>query len=644
MKRLHPGSYFMNFKVGSKLGLGFFVVIGALIITATVASGCLDTIQDNSARRSLTIEMNSTFGMARLNRTLYQYTNEQQYADKNAEALNQLKNQYQTLAEFSWNAEGNTRLRGIEEAMNNYGKQRNILVDYMQRMMEQAAYLQQLPYLSLAKNIDSMFVQGGVDPDAALLLERLSSQLKEINLLVLSFTKEPADKVRASLTTALNEARNTVNLLNQTKSAAQTNVITTALSVIEKVSASASPFETLWSGHHMAAKTLVSRGEEFDASLARMFDYQKKLSSDFISSARIKIVCLSLLAVIISLLFAWRITLSIKQPLSQTLNMARRISEGDLTQTLVLDRKDELGLLMQAVNSMRVKLEGIISDVRNGVSNVNSAASEIAMGNEDLSSRTEEQAAAVVQTAASMEQLTSTVKLNSENAIYASQLAGEASSQAAQGGRVVSGVIDTMETIRKSSLRISEITQVINGIAFQTNILALNAAVEAARAGEGGRGFAVVAGEVRSLSQRSALAAKEIEGLINESVGQVNSGAGQVENAGKTMQAIIHSVGKVNEVIKEIATASDEQNRGISQISQAMTEMDTTTQQNAALVEQSAAAAGSLQEEAVRLEQSVSFFKTESLPVISKATTAPGQVQRPVKNTSHSSGENWQSF
>lgn len=243
-----------------------------------------------------------------------------------------------------------------------------------------------------------------------------------------------------------------------------------------------------------------------------------------------------------------------------------------------------------------------------------------------------------------MEQLTSTVKLNSENAIYASQLAGEASSQAAQGGRVVSGVIDTMETIRKSSLRISEITQVINGIAFQTNILALNAAVEAARAGEGGRGFAVVAGEVRSLAQRSALAAKEIEGLINESVGQVNSGAGQVENAGKTMQAIIHSVGKVNEVMKEIATASDEQNRGISQISQAMTEMDTTTQQNAALVEQSAAAAGSLQEEAVRLEQAVSFFKTESLPVISKATTAPGQVQRPVKNTSHSSGENWQSF
>ncbi|WP_397324746.1 methyl-accepting chemotaxis protein [Pantoea agglomerans] len=644
MNHLKLNNYFMNFKVGTKLGMGFLVVIGALIITALVASGCLDTIQDNSARRSLTIEMNSTFGTARLNRTLYQYTNEQQYADKNAEALKQLRNQYNKLAQFNWDSGGKTFLDGIEEAMNRYGTQRNILVNYMQRMMGMAASLQQLPYLSLAKSMDYLAEGGTLASDTSSLLERLSSQLKEVNLQLLTFIKVPEDNSRAALNIALGDARKTAVMLEEAKNPALSEVTTSAFNLIDKVSSSVSPFETLWSAHHVAAKTLVGRGEDFDASLARMFDYQKKISSDFIKMAQIKIAFLSLLAVIISILFAWRITLSIKRPLSQALFMARRISEGDLTPTTLSYRKDELGLLMQAFDNMRIKLEEIINNVRNGVSNVNSAATEIAMGNEDLSSRTEQQAAAVVQTAASIEQLTSTVKLNSENAICASKLAGEASSQATQGGQVVSGVVNTMEQIRKSSSRISEITQVINGIAFQTNILALNAAVEAARAGEDGRGFAVVAGEVRNLAQRSATAAKEIEGLILESVGQVNTGAAQVENAGKTMQSIIDAVAQVNEVMKEIATASDEQNRGISQVSQAMTEMDSTTQQNAALVEQSAAAAGSLQEEAGRLEQAVAFFKTESVLVSSVPTATIRKQQKPVTATSHSSAENWQSF
>lgn len=644
MNHLRLNSYFMNFKVGTKLGMGFLVVIGALIITALVASDCLDTIQDNSARRSLTIEMNSTFGMARLNRTLYQYTNEQQYADKNAEALKQLRNQYNKLAQFNWDSRGGTFLNSIEEAMNGYGTQRNILVDYMQRMMGMAASLQQLPYLSLAKSMDYLAEDGTLASDTSSLLERLSSQLKEVNLQLLTFIKVPENNSRAALNIALGDARKTAVMLEEAKNPALSEVTSSVLNLIDKVSSSVSPFETLWSSHHAAAKALVGKGENFDASLARMFDYQKKISSDFIKMAQIKIVFLSLLAVIISILFAWRITLSIKRPLSQTLSMARRISEGDLTPTTVSYRKDELGLLMQAFDNMRIKLEEIINNVRNGVSNVNSAATEIATGNEDLSSRTEQQAAAVVQTAASIEQLTSTVKLNSENAICASQLAGEASSQATQGGQVVSGVVNTMEQIRKSSSRISEITQVINGIAFQTNILALNAAVEAARAGEDGRGFAVVAGEVRNLAQRSATAAKEIEGLIHESVSQVNTGAAQVENAGKTMQSIIEAVAQVNEVMKEIATASDEQNRGISQVSQAITEMDSTTQQNAALVEQSAAAAGSLQEEAGRLEQAVAFFKTESVLMSSVPTADIRKLQKPGTATSHSSVENWQSF
>ncbi len=638
------GAFFVNLKVRTKLGTGFFIVIGALILTALVASACLDTIQDNSARRGVTIEMNSTFNTARLNRTLYQYTNEQQYADKNAAALKELQLQYQKLAQFSWNPEGEKYLEDISAAMHSYGKQRNILVDDMQKMMAQAAELQQQPYLSLAKQIDSQVEQNGADLSTALVLQQLSSQLKEVNVLILAYTKAPDQTLRGELQAAIKAAQNTIQRLTDKNNPSLVAATAASRNIINNVLQKMGPFEVIWDAHHVAAKSLVAKGEEFDTALGLMFDYQKQISTTFIKSARIQIGVLAIIAVILSLLFAWRTTLSITRPLSSTLVMARNISEGNLSQEVILTRRDELGLLMQAVNSMRSRLQEIIGNVRNGVSNVNSAASEIAIGNEDLSSRTEQQAAAVVQMAASMEQLTSTVKLNSENAVYASKLASEASMHASQGGQVVSGVIDTMDKIRKSSTRISEITSVINGIAFQTNILALNAAVEAARAGEGGRGFAVVAGEVRNLAQRSATAAKEIEGLINDSVVQVNSGATQVDNAGNTMQDIIHSVGQVNEIMQEIATASDEQTRGINQISQAMSEMDHTTQQNAALVEQSAAAAGSLQEEAERLEQAIAFFdKGSDAPSLRSAPVKPA-LPAPAKKSAPASEQHWQTF
>jgi len=237
------------------------------------------------------------------------------------------------------------------------------------------------------------------------------------------------------------------------------------------------------------------------------------------------------------------------------------------------------------------------------------SASEIAAGNMDLSSRTEQQSAAVVETAASMEQLTSTVALNAENANHARLLAQEASTHASEGSAISQKVIDTMKNVRNSSHRISEITTVINSIAFQTNILALNAAVEAARAGDQGKGFAVVAAEVRTLAQRSAQSAKEIENLIQESVEHVDSGFTLVSGAGEAMSRIETSVAQVRDIMSEIAAATDEQSRGISQIAQAMTEMDTTTQQNATLVEESSAAASSLEDQAVQLEQVVAIFQ-----------------------------------
>jgi len=322
-------------------------------------------------------------------------------------------------------------------------------------------------------------------------------------------------------------------------------------------------------------------------------------------------VGLSVMALVAAASLAWMVMLSrsISGPLARVVQVSEAVAAGDLTQQLEVDRKDEIGQLMQAMGAMSRKLRGVVAEVRQGVESVTTASSEIATGNLDLSQRTEEQAANLQQTAASMEQLTTTIKQNADTAQQATQLAGTASSVAAQGGAVVGQVVSTMEGITASSRKIAEIIGVIDGIAFQTNILALNAAVEAARAGEQGRGFAVVAGEVRNLAQRSAQAAKEIKGLIGESVEKVETGSKLVADAGQAMGDIVAQVKRVSDLIGEISAASLEQASGIGQIGDAVSQLDQVTQQNAALVEQSAAAADSLKHQAVQLANTVAVFK-----------------------------------
>jgi methyl-accepting chemotaxis protein len=276
--------------------------------------------------------------------------------------------------------------------------------------------------------------------------------------------------------------------------------------------------------------------------------------------------------------------------------------------------KDETGKLLHALQRMSASLVRIVSDVRNGTETITTASTEIAAGNLDLSSRTEEQASALEQTASSMEELTSTVKQNAENARQANQLAASAAEVAQRGGAEVSDVVQTMASIDQSSKKIVDIIGVIDGIAFQTNILALNAAVEAARAGEQGRGFAVVASEVRNLAQRSAAAAKEIKTLIDDSVGKVETGTRLVGQAGSTMEQVVSSIQRVTAIMAEISNASVEQTHGIEQINVAISQMDHVTQQNAALVEQAAAAAGAMQEQAAQLADAVSIFKLDAAP------------------------------
>ena len=305
---------------------------------------------------------------------------------------------------------------------------------------------------------------------------------------------------------------------------------------------------------------------------------------------------------------AWLVR-SITKPLNYAVDIARNIALGDLTQTIRAENKDETGVLLHALQDMNEALVRTVAEVRTATDTITTASAEIASGNLDLSSRTEEQVASLEETASSMEELTSTVKQNADNARQANQLVVSASDFAKQGGQVVSEVVQTMGAIKESSSKIVDIIGVIDGIAFQTNILALNAAVEAARAGEQGRGFAVVAAEVRNLAQRSAGAAKEIKELIGDSVEKVDAGARLVDTAGSTMQQIVASVSHVADIMSEITAASQEQSSGIEQVNLAITQMDETTQQNAALVEEAAAAAQSMQDQAANLSQVVSVFK-----------------------------------
>jgi methyl-accepting chemotaxis protein len=323
--------------------------------------------------------------------------------------------------------------------------------------------------------------------------------------------------------------------------------------------------------------------------------------------------------------FIYLVSHSVSVPMRKAIDIARQIALGDLAVNIDAGSKNETGQLLEALKDMRDSLVGIVGEVRSSTDTIATASGQIASGNLDLSSRTEAQASALEETASSMEEMTGTVKQNADNARQAQQLSLSAAQIAIKGGAVVSQVVETMGEINASSKKIVDIIGVIDGIAFQTNILALNAAVEAARAGEQGRGFAVVATEVRNLAQRSAAAAREIKGLIGDSVIKVEHGASLVDEAGATMNEVVASVKQVTDIIAEIAAASVEQTSGIEQINQAIMQMDDATQQNAALVEQAAAAAQSLQEQASMLTEAVGVFKLASAHAVVRAA-APARA------------------
>ncbi len=600
---------FDNLKVGKKLGLGFFLILLMTMVIAGAGIMHIGSLKDSIDKVNLSNNINDEINQAKYYRALYGTTYNPDDIKKNIEHIANVSKLAEKAKEFNWPESDAKKIASIPTLITSYQEKQN---NYINAVGKKDAVRKSWNISTTEKPLEQLNDQLKTDNNSAnlqLLLSDLNQKLIAVRYhvrgLLLTTNKESEEK----LTDAINAAQTSLTFLYQSLSAEQRETLTPVLAIMNNYEEQVLAYMPAYEEEMAQAAQMRVVADQLSSVIASLLSDQLAASQEDIRSATLQMGITALITLLLGLLISWFISRQITTPLGNTLSMAEKIATGDLTMSINTTRKDELGQLMSAMSKMNDNLHNMIDDIRVGVSQISNASSEIVAGNTDLSSRTEQQAAAVEQTAASMEQLTATVKQNADNAHHANKLAISASQTAKQGGEQVNNVVQTMTAIESSSKRIAEITSVINSIAFQTNILALNAAVEAARAGEQGRGFAVVASEVRSLAQRSSQAAKEIEGLISESVTQVSRGATLVGNAGKTMNDIVISITQVHDIMGEIATASDEQSRGISQVSQAIVEMDSTTQQNAALVQQSSAAADSLEEQARLLKQAVSVFR-----------------------------------
>ncbi|WP_409159740.1 methyl-accepting chemotaxis protein [Pectobacterium sp. B2J-2] len=604
---------FDNLKVGKKLGLGFFLILLMTMVIAGAGIMYISSLKDSIDKVNLSNNINDEINHAKYYRALYGTTYNPDDIKRNIEHITNISKLAEKAKEFNWPKNDTKKIANIPELITSYKEKQN---NYINAVKKKDAVRESWHISTTEKPLQQLNDQLKADNNTTLqlLLSDLNQKLIAVRYhvrgLLLSTNKEAEEK----LMDAINAAQTSLTFLYQSLSAEQRETLTPVLTILNNYEEQVMAYMPAYQEEMAQAGQMQVVANQLNSVVKSLLSDQLATTQEDIHNSTLQMSIAALITLLFGLLISWFISRQITTPLGNTLNMAEKIATGDLTMSVNTTRKDELGQLMSAMSKMNNNLHNMIDDIRVGVSQISNASSEIVAGNTDLSSRTEQQAAAVEETAASMEQLTATVKQNADNAHHANQLAIGASQTARQGGEQVNNVVQTMTAIENSSKRIAEITSVINSIAFQTNILALNAAVEAARAGEQGRGFAVVASEVRNLAQRSSQAAKEIEGLISESVNQVSHGATLVGNAGKTMDDIVTSITQVHDIMGEIATASDEQSRGITQINQAIVEMDSTTQQNAALVEQSSAAADSLEEQARLLKQAVSVFRLANTP------------------------------
>lgn len=641
-------NHFANLKVRNKLFFGFSLVL--LVTIAILISGFLglSNIQDKVDKNGHTADMFNALSQVRLGRTNFQYTLDQKYLEQTNAGTQRMQSIVASMEKLPWSPEGKKALDDTANAVNSYVA---TLLPFTKSLSEKRISEQKLNTQGLCDNsvlASALSRNGTLDSQHTLIAAQIAFTMSDIDTQVTLYKQHPGDKLMKGIRERLDSAKSDTEQLLPVATREQKVWLQSGLEDMENVAAELQNYQNVWNKQSTLSDTLTGKAITLTHAIQTLFSLQQKKVADTVDSVQLQMGIVAAIGLALGIFLAMGITLSITRPLNETLRVAEQIASGDLTSTLTSARRDEPGLLMQAVATMNANLQNIINDVRNGVDSVARSSSEIAAGNMDLSSRTEQQSAAVVETAASMEELTSTVALNAENANHARRLADEASQNATEGSQLSMKVIDTMKNVRSSSHRISEITSVINSIAFQTNILALNAAVEAARAGDQGKGFAVVAAEVRTLAQRSAQSAKEIENLIKESVVHVDTGFSLVESAGDAMTKIETSVAQVRDIMNEIAAATDEQSRGISQIAQAMAEMDTTTQQNAALVEESSAAASSLEAQAVQLEKVVSIFRVSKAHALRPELQSKESIQTasvaPFKRPSPRNQDEWVKF
>jgi len=599
---------FENVKVGKKLATGFGLVLLLSVAVAICGIKNLNDISGRAEKISQLKVITDQFALSKDARLQYVKTHDEKFIGINEAGLKQVDLKIESLQAYKWRPEQQELLRTLPGAMQGYREQR---AETVSETRKRESIIGSLGLTKEEADVTRLAQGYSQDPATANALNEIGKHLNGVAVRVKLLELQNTEEAQQALVRFIAESIQLMEAVKPQLSPADANTLSDVARSVAAKQESAQAYLSSYLAEEQATKMLAKSGMALTTASSSLFQEELKSTHSDISQAILWMSMIMVAAVLLSIAIAFIITRQITMPLSATLRVAQQIARGDLRAHLETTRRDELGELMQAVGAMNDELRRIIGDIRSGVTQVSLASGEIAAGNNDLSARTEEQAAALEETAASMEQLTATVKQNVDNIHHSSQLARKTSETANKGGKLVNHVVKTMNEITASSGKIGEITTVINSIAFQTNILALNAAVEAARAGEQGRGFAVVASEVRSLAQRSAQAAKEIEELIGESVERISVGSELVEQAGTTMHDIVTSIGNVTEILNEIAQASDEQNRGISQVGEAIIEMDNVTQQNAALVEESSAAANALRDQAQSLAGSVSRFVTE---------------------------------
>ncbi|MGP2444595.1 methyl-accepting chemotaxis protein [Pantoea ananatis] len=598
-----------NTKIAHKLSLGFGLVLLLVVGSGSISVLRFKNIRDVYEQSTLIYDINIDVFQAKVNRLKLLYGDEKAgkvMADYIAHA-SQLT---QDAQQFTWQPEQQAELQAIASQLSHFQSSITTMTQAVQTLAATGKQLDQRNMQSQSTLYEALIKTQMTD--ASVLFQQLLaiSQLRD-QLQLLRYDPVNAATLQVQLEQQARAIQSSLSaLLPQLPPEAQTqlNALWSATLDVKQLSERyAAGFREL-----SVAESAVKTDGDKSSAIIKMLLQQMKVENSNLTHGSINLTLLTVsIAVLLGILIAWLISRQITAPVRNNLLLAERIASGDLSADIKPGGRDELSKLAGAMGAMNHRLRTMIQEVRDSVFTVSQAASSINSDNHNLSSRTEQQAAAVVQTAASMEQLTVTVKHNADNARHASQIAAEASLQAEQGGAAVSEVVQTMGDISASSKKIAEITAVINSIAFQTNILALNAAVEAARAGEQGRGFAVVASEVRNLSQRSAQAAKDIEQLISASVGQIAEGNNRVARAGERMGQVVNAISRVNHIVGEISSASDEQSRGIEQIARAVSELDSTTQQNASLVSASALSANALEDQALRLEKLLKQFNLE---------------------------------